>query len=328
LKGVTFYRSKSGFAVMRAHYSADPEKDPATPEGAKWLELELKGVPGGLTSSSWRQEMEVDWEAAGGDLVFPDFEPYRNKIVINSFEPPETWMLFGSYDYGQRNASCFLVHGLDYDQNVYTIWEFYSNAFGYLTQARIMKACPYWKRLQCVIADPQIFAKDQQQTASIGGDQNELKSIADLYSQIPDDPDDDLSGPIYFIPGKHGGDLTTAEWIKGNLWHDLAQGNPRWRIFNTCPFLIWEIGKLRYAEWTALAQETKNLREEVVSKDNHAWDSFKYFLLQFMIGPQAPKKEKYDDLKEIGDLASYREWRLVDKLHAAREATYADTWGE
>ena len=324
--GISKYWSKAGFAVMRIHYSADPEKDPANSTGAEWLERELRGYPGGSASSSWRQEMEIDWDAAGGDLVFPDFEPYRNKITVDPFEVPESWFLFGSYDYGQRNASSYHVHALDYDGNVWTVWEFYSTAFGYLQQARIIRSNPFWKRLQCNISDPQIFDKNQQQT-SIGGDSNVLKSVADLFAEIPPDPlePDGIDGPIYFVPGKHGGDLTVAEWVKGNLWRDLKTEMPRWRIFRSCPFLIWELGKLRYADWSAMAQETKNLREEVVSKDNHAWDDMKYFLLQFMIGPQKPPREKYQDLKEL-DFRSYREWKAVDALHEARQASFQDEW--
>ena len=326
MNGVDKYWSKAGFAVMKIHYSADPEKDPANEQGAEWLERELQGYPGGAASSSWRQEMEIDWDAAGGDLCFPEFEPYKNKIVVPPFEIPESWLLFGSYDYGQRNASSFHVHAMDYDQNIWTVWEFYSSSFGYLQQARIMRSCPYWKKLQVAICDPQIFDKNQQQT-SIGGDQNVLKSVAELFAEIPEDPadPDGPDGPIYFVPGKHGGDLTVAEWVKGNLWHDLKNNQPRWRIFQTCPFLVWELGKLRYADWSATAQETKNLREEVVSKDNHAWDDFKYFLLQFMMGPQKPKPEKYEDLKVV-DFRSYREWKSVDRLHEMREAANQDEW--
>lgn len=312
MKGVDFYQSKSGFTVMRVHYTADDDKDPATPKGKIWFDREVAGYVGGVASSSWRQEMEVDWEAAGGELCFPQFEPFKNKIVVAPFEVPETWMLFGSFDYGYRNPSSFHIHALDYDRNIWTIWELYGSKLGYRTIARAIKACPYYKRLSSgPIADPSIWAKTQQ---VVGGDENQMKSVAELFAEIEDDFDDKYTGPIYFVPGQKGGDATVAERINGDLWFKLGDNDPKWKIFATCPFLIWEIGKLRYAEWTSVTAEVRNEREEVIDKDNHAWDDFKMFLMQFYYGPDRPKIDRLERLKRE-DPRSAKEWESVRKLY-------------
>ena len=69
MQGVEEYLSQSGIKVLRIHYTADPERDPATPAGQEWIHAALRGIPGGMQSSHWHQEQEIDWEASGGDLV-------------------------------------------------------------------------------------------------------------------------------------------------------------------------------------------------------------------------------------------------------------------
>jgi hypothetical protein len=302
MRGVDKYISESGFSCIRIHYTADAEKDPATVDGKRWLDAELRGYPGGLSSSAWRQEMEIDWDAAGGDLVFPQLGPYRSKIVVPPIEIPEGWMLFGSYDYGHRNPASFHVHCLDYDGNIWTVWEFYDAGIGYREQAKRIRACPLWDRLSTnPIADPSIWAETQERD-------NEVKSIAQLFAELPE------KEQIFFMRGSKGGDVTAAEKVNGSLWQDLDSRKPRWRIFASCPKLIWELGNLRYADWSQTTSETRNIREEIVDKDNHAWDDFKMFLMRFFAGPvKSESDEKLDKLR-ASDPASYREWKNARKI--------------
>ena len=71
---------------MKVHYTADPEKNPATPEGQEWLKRALAGVKGGFSSSSWRKEMEIDFKARSGQKVFEGLELMRDKIMIKPFQ--------------------------------------------------------------------------------------------------------------------------------------------------------------------------------------------------------------------------------------------------
>jgi hypothetical protein len=59
-----------GFRVLRLHYSADPDKDPATKPGEAWYAEARRGMP----DARWRQEYELDYGALSGQLVFPTFE--------------------------------------------------------------------------------------------------------------------------------------------------------------------------------------------------------------------------------------------------------------
>jgi hypothetical protein len=311
MRGVEVYRSVAGIFCVKLHYTADPDKDPLTPEGAKWFEKAPDGYPGGINSSGWRREMEIDWDAAGGELCFPQLEIYKSKIVVPPFTVPESWSLYGSFDYGHRNPSAFHVYAIDHDGDIWAVWEYYRSGQGYKAIAGFIRACPYYSRLSYLpIADPSIWARTQQ---VVGTDQNEMKSIAQLFFELP--PNEQ----ILFAPGKSGGDITVAEKINGDLWNveELKNGKaPRFRIMATCPMLIWELGKLRYKDWSGTMQEQRNLQESIVDKDNHAFDNFKMFMTMFFMTPAQEKPKKYEELKTL-DPASYAEWMAVDKMYSA-----------
>ncbi len=307
MKGIERYQSASGFQVMRVHYSADAAKDPETPQGQAWLDNELKGIVGGIASAQWRQEYEIDWDAAGGELCFPQFEIFKSKIVIPPFTVPESWSLYGSFDYGHRNPSSFHVYAIDHDGDVYAVWEYYKAGMGFRQIARAIRGCPFFSRLSYMpIADPSIWAKTQQTD-----DGNELKSIAQLFWELP--PEESIA----FAPGKKGGDVTVAEKINGDMWNyeALKSGKtPRLRIFASCPMMIWELSKLRYADWSGSMQEQRNLRESIVDKDNHAFDDLKMFLTMFFMAPDRAQTEPYEQLKRE-DPRSYAEWMSVKRMH-------------
>ena len=313
MKGVEHFTSKAGFHVISIHYSADSERDPDTAQGQLWKDEESRGIPGGINSAQWRQEQEIDWNVTGGELVFPHVSMFKNKIVIPPFEIPSSWALYGSYDYGHRNPACFLVNAIGHDGDIYTVWEFYQAGVGYREQARCIKSCPYWSRLSYLpVADPSIWAETQEQTS-----ESELKSIARLFFELPG------KEQIVFAPGKKGGDITVAEKIRGDHWklEDLEAGKqPRWRIFENCTKTIWELKNLRYEDWSPGMMQSRNLRESIVDKNNHAWDCFKMFTTQFYMAPGQVADDPLEKLKKL-DPVSYQEWMKVRGMYAGTNAS-------
>lgn len=305
------YKSSSGFHCMKVLYNCDPEKDSD--------EL-AKGYPGGKNSAAYRQEILIDWDAAGGELVFPQFELYRERIVRKPFTVPESWSLYAAFDYGHRNPSSFHVYAIDHDSDIWVVWEYYRSGQGFRQIAKEIRACPHYDRLAYpAIADPSIWARTQQMQS----DDNEVKSIAQLFFELPE------QDRIVFAPGKRGGDITVAEKINGDMWNEerLKKGDePRIKIFATCPMMIWELSKLRYKDWSGSMQEQRNLQESIVDKDNHSYDDLRYFLTMFFMAPAAPKEEKLAKLK-AEDPVSYQEWRSVERLHG-RERSLRGTMGD
>lgn len=62
--GLSMRRTKNGVAVIRLHYTADPD---LTPERIARLRA---GYP---NDAKWNQEMEIDYMARAGQLVYPEF---------------------------------------------------------------------------------------------------------------------------------------------------------------------------------------------------------------------------------------------------------------
>jgi hypothetical protein len=322
LKGIEHYQSEAGFHCIKVEFKADPRKDPDTDVGQEWLKNEIKGIPGGIASAQFRQEYLIDWDAAGGELCFPQFDLYKSKIVVPPFIIPESWSLYGSFDYGHRNPSSFHVYAIDHDGDVWCVWEYYKKGMGYRQIAQAIRACPFFDKLSYMpIADPSIWAKNQQTD-----DGNEVKSIAQLFFELP------LKEQVVFAPGKAGGDITVAEKINGEMWYvpvekpDKWMFTPRLKVFSTCPMWIWEFAKLRYADWSGTMQEQRNTKESIVDKDNHGFDDFKMFMTMFFMAPTRPEEQKMSRLKQ-DDPVSYNEWKSVER-HFEEQDSSRGTLGE
>lgn len=283
IPGFTSRITSHGIAVRRFHYSADARKRPGNPEGDAWIAEEARAYPGGIEDPRWQKEMEIRYGALGGSFVFPRWETWKSQtpLVVPAYEPTGH-RLYGSYDHGYNSPACFLVHAMSSDGVITTVWEFYSDHVPAHQIAEIIKGrtihcngkifpgCPWPDRLSFIIADPSIWAEDNPQH------QGPNKSTAQIFRECG----------VPMIPGERGADVTVAEWLHGHFWADVQ--NPLYRIADSCPKLIWELGLLRHRSYSSQVALTRNNPEELVDKDNHAWDALKYFLRRF---PPKPKQK-------------------------------------
>lgn len=277
--------------VLRLHYTADPLKRPGTPEGDIWIAEASAGYPGGVNSPRWLKEMEIEWGAMGGTRLFPKWEEWLGygTLVIDPFEPVG-YTLYGSYDHGWRNPAAYHVHGVGRDRQIVTLWEFYADHVPVSCISKIIKGenvttpdgrhfagNPLAGREILKIADPHLWAEDQPMA------DNTNKSTAYLFEQEK----------IFFDPGERGGDTTVAEWLLGYFWMDPRK--PLYRIVRTCERLIWELGQQRHKEISAHLALTRDLPEQLVDKNNHAWDGLKMFLKKFPPPPMGKRIEQKPD---------------------------------
>lgn len=302
--GISAKITKGGVSVLRLHYSADPGKRPGTEAGDAWIIQQAAGYPGGTKSARWKKEMEIDYGALGGTKALPEWENWvgAGRIVIPPFDATG-YKLYGSYDHGWRSPSAYHVHGIDGDGNIVTLWEFYADHVPValisdiikgksvtLPDGRHFQGNPFAGLEAQKIADPKIWAEDQAMS------DNTMKSTCYLFEQQG----------VYFEPGERGGDTTVLEWLLGYFWADPQ--NPRYRITNNCPKLIWELGKMRHRELSAKVAMNRDAPEELVDKDNHAWDGLKMFLKLF---PPKPYQ-----VKSSAKPATFDWWRKLAKKEA------------
>jgi len=313
MDGVTFRITSDHVPVLRIHYGADPAKRPGTPQGDAWLQKALTGVVGGIHSARWRREMEIDYGALGGTLVFPRWAAEKRRLCVPPYEP--TGMrLYGTYDHGWRNPATFTVIGMDRDARPIPVWQFYASQVGAVDIAkiilgktvrtldgRVFQGNPYWQDMARSIADPSIWKEDQPM------EDGTTKSVAELFRRHG----------VHFVPGQRGGDTMVAEWL-AELWRDLEHPGclimcppdlldvdqafvHRGYAGPGAPCLVWEIGRLRFKDWSESQQQHHTLKEEIEDKDNHAWDALKMHLHEFP--PKAPKQPQ----KAVGGTLDW--WR-------------------
>lgn len=288
IPGFTTRITSGGIAVRQFHYSADSRKRPGTPEGDLWVKEESRAYPLGIYDPRWQKEMEIKYGALGGSFLFPRWDIWKGngQVVIPPFDPVG-YHMYASYDHGYNSPSCFLVHGMSGDGVITTLWEFYADHVPAHAIAEIIKGHdvrlpdgrffhgnPHAYKQSFIIADPSMWSEDNPQHNGPN------KSTAAIFRDCG----------VSMIEGERGGDVTVAEWIVGHFLQDPL--HPLWRVTSNCEKLIWELGKLRHKEFSAQVAMQHNPSEDLVQKDNHAWDALKYFLKRFPPKPKLKAAER------------------------------------
>src|SRR5207248_315206 len=78
-------RISQGTAVMRVHYSADPDRGP------EWVAQERRKYS---SQGAWDREQEIIHEAGGGERIFAEvFSHWSDRVIIDSgqFQPSPYW---------------------------------------------------------------------------------------------------------------------------------------------------------------------------------------------------------------------------------------------
>jgi hypothetical protein len=282
---LTLTRNSQGHRVIRLHYTADPDKD------SNWVKRESAKLLGGTTSLVWRREMEIDFGAGSGELVFPEFFGMEDDLVVDPFKLDDTYSYFGGFDWGVRNPASFHVYAQAQDGTIYSVWEYYAAGHIVPQVARSIRECPFYDKLQWIAADPSIWTENQSR-------KDGFTSIAAMMND-----EDEVGEYIVYkiMPAHDRSDVAGIARVKA-LW---GQVPVKFKIFKTCPHQISELKNLKYPE----RKERVNETEKILDKNNHTWDDFKYFLLSNPFIKTMEDKPKVGTIKyinEISDLAAER----------------------
>jgi hypothetical protein len=255
MQGIETYNTKESFRVVKVHYTADPDK--STEQAISEL---LKGYPGGRTGPAWRKEMEIDFTAYSGQLLcYNIIQEYRHKIIME--RPIQAhFNKYGSLDWGRNNPASFHTYIVEDKKHIHSGYEIYGNGMSVADFATLIKASPFYKELCWISADPSIWNKTQETKQGI-------RSLADLFQ------DEGIS----LVRGKSRDDTYAINELL-DRWYKLDEKEPRYTISPRCPKQIWELERLRYKELSTAMVDKANPEEQLVDKDNHAWDDFKYFV--------------------------------------------------
>lgn len=321
VKGCTIRRTLYGQSIMRLHYSAIPERDPDTEEGAKWKKRERA-----LSSSeaAWKKEQEIDYLAQGGESVFGPIlsvPEYYQQIVISdpNWMPDPRWEVAFGFDHGKTNATALLKAYITREEidpktgvarpfDIYFAGEYYSmRREGWQNNidenVMMMMQMPDIQRRRWIVADPSIFPE------TVVHSKGDYTAIHSEYKDAG-----------FFTMRPYEGvrsDVTFAEWLLSDYWGGLARGK-RPRVFIVCrtpserpqpglheydcPNLMWELKRAKRVEMTARQLLTKNPSDALVDKHNHARDAMKYLLGTLSNPAKKPLNEEMEEkLKNLTD---------------------------
>lgn len=249
MPGIREWWLNEGGYVMRVHYTADPFKDPAR-EGKEWLARESIKYPGGVKGSKWLQEMEIDFAAYSGQLVYDAWTP--DKHLVEPFglddHPGPYWR---AMDYGVRNPTVCLWF-TELDGAYYLVREFYQVGLEIESLKRALYAMsPGHERYASTWLDPR-------------SDRHEQVGEASAFFNLNRDPYS--IGAIKANSSAAGIDII-RQWLIDD----------RLKVFNNCANFIREIEGYRYEDWTNAVGDKHNLKEKPLKRDDHSMDALKYF---------------------------------------------------
>jgi hypothetical protein len=259
--------AQNGFVVVACHYTADPEK-----RSDEWYTQACKN----LREDQIERELEINFDSKAGAKAFHFLE--QNEGLYRKDPPmpiPGHWKIVAGMDYGARNPTSVHWYAIDEHRRFWAFDEFYCpmNQYkgGLPAFAEYLKSHPYYARLRRIVADPSIFNKNQNvlETKETGGQATgTLMSVADLLirqgiTKLHRGNNDRLAG------------ISRAHQML-NWRGDTKSSNPMLLFGKKCNKLWWEYINLVYK---LDDNENKNADEDVVKRNDHAFDESKYAML-------------------------------------------------
>jgi hypothetical protein len=267
-KGVSTRITSIGYNVMRLHYSADPDKDPATETGRRWLEHAKTG----MSDARWRKEFEIDYGALGGQRVFPEFEETTHVVDLFRMEP-DAWTIWMACDPHPRTPHAFLWLGINREGEMvvpFSIWP--QNFVRNDVHATVKDSVDGVHEVEKYLG-PHKYRRVMD-SAGKGMNADEEHSYFDAYE----------AAGLYFEPAKKNRDLSGFELINAALKPtpvivgDEQKLEPLLTFMKGNDELVWQISHLRFAEWHGNVVD-KDPPEKAQEKRRHLVDCLAYILL-------------------------------------------------
>lgn len=304
-EGMRAWRNrKNEFVVVACHYSADPEK-----RSDEWY----AGACKGLRPDQIERELEINFDSKAGTKAFPYLEHNSSVFRIDPPDPiPKHWRIIGGMDYGARNPTAFVWFAIDEGRRFWAFDEFYipMNSYkgGLPEFCRYLKNHKYYSRLQYIAGDPKMFARDQNIITKETGMESfgTIMSVAELMMK----------------EGVHKLQRGNNDRIAGitrvhqmfNWRGDPQTAKPYLFIGRRCEKSWWEFNNLVYK---LDDNEHKAAEEDVIKRNDHAFDLFKYSLLS----QDAPSEDFIDRRAGFATLKA-----IEDEMDRERESKDRDVF--
>ena len=284
-------------------YQVDMDDNPFLPEAGKKL------IMGTITDQDELAMRKSGRFAPKGGLIFPEFRRNTHCVVQERWRPARMDVLTGklkiynSIDHGINNPTAIYWHAVDEKGMVITFHEYYRSQL--LVKDHVEYIKNYEQKVLGLTPD-QIYLRTgdpamKQRNGITGTSVRQAYSDLGIYLALDNLPRDVQSG---------------IDRMKGYMQLNPVTGLPTWRLVKgACSNLERELERLHWKTHpSARARDGLNKIEEVHKKDDHGFDSCRYF---FTLLP---------DLS-----ADHDEWNpsrnLEPRLDAPR-GSYLDTIGK
>lgn len=203
---------------------------------------------------------------AKSGFVFPNF---RKKTHVLEEPLPlrdfRNWAWYSSVDFGWNNPTAWLWHAVAPDGRIYTFAESYGSKTTTSEWAQIIheREAGFGKQPEVRVGDP-------------AGNQHQMNTGTSVIAEYA------RRGIYIGTEGIPKDPMIGIEKMQSYLQIQPLSGwgrnTPTWMISPNCPNLIKELGRLRWASYESDKKSYElNAKEEVHKKDDHAFDSAKYF---------------------------------------------------
>lgn len=281
---------KNGFTVLAIHYSADPEK-----RSDQWYSEACQN----LRDDQIERELEINFDSKAGAKAFPYLEHNEDLYRIDPPNPiPANWKIVVGLDYGGTNPTSVHWYAIDEYRRFWSFDEYYvpmnKVKGGYPEFAKYLKTHPYYSRVRKIVADPSIFNKNQNVLVTKETNQKAhgtIMSVAELL----------MKEGIYKLQRGNNDRIAGLNRIH-TMFNYRGDGltKPYLFIGTKCRKQWWELCNIVYKPDD---NENKNPDEDVVKRNDHAFDETKYALLSEDIPAEVVHSQKAGGttLKEIED---------------------------
>lgn len=248
---------------------------------------------------------------ARSGLVFPQFNMNLDKFVIEPMMPPLNWEIYTSVDHGYNNPTAWLWHAVSPQGDIVTFAEHYASEMIVADHSNIVKEREKaWGRVITYrVGDPAMKQRNGVTGTSIITEY----ALNGIYIGVEGIPHDVMIGiekqQQYF------------QFREDSIWAPEGGVGPKWVITSNCHNYIRELKRLRWATYSSdrIAYDM-NKQEEVHKKDDHAFDSGRYFATtrpeltpigySGLTRPDKPKTISYQEM--MGKLAADPTVHFVD----------------
>lgn len=241
-----------------------------------------------------------------GGLIFPEFgephllpdSPFNYAGIYNS--PNPAWRIYTSFDFGINNPTAILWHAVSSSNQIITFAEHFAADMIIQDHARIVHdketRLKLSERIYLRAGDPAGKQRSQITGTSIIQEYGE-QGVFISTDYIPRSVAPGINKMrTYLKMGKSVIDPRTNK--------PTGPGRPHWQIVESeCPNLVREMKRLHWRTYSSSkANDVNNRQEEVHKKDDHAFDSARYF---FTLLPDLAPEEVWHAKEVIAKPHSY-----------------------